>query len=249
MLKGLAQKDVKYPLDELFNKAALKGQTAVIIGRGEATTLNITTGCDVPEEAALVLSRQHARLEVRGGQLCISDNRTVNHTYLNNQQLPPEEWSVVNDGDVISFGGPKRYKHNDKDLKNPWSYKVKSLANFLSTYVAAHPEQQPAGTSAAEPTRPKKYIVRLKPEAASFLARLEQAALRETGSHRQSLPPASEPAVAETAAVASEAAPSSKPRPQSAPASQRHRPSAREVIDLTGVSFSSLQFCIYIAFC
>ncbi|HML23640.1 MAG TPA: FHA domain-containing protein [Aggregatilinea sp.] len=50
------------------------------------------------------MSRLHAELCRQGNTLVISDMNSVNHTYVNGEQLSPKETRVMRDGDELRFG-------------------------------------------------------------------------------------------------------------------------------------------------
>ena len=52
----------------------------------------------------LSISRQHAALIVRNGQLYLSDNNSASGTFLNWKQLTPGDELLLRDKDLVSFG-------------------------------------------------------------------------------------------------------------------------------------------------
>ena len=59
----------------------------------------------IPDSVVLQLSRRHARLAVKDGELQLYDNGTLNGTFINNLRIPEQTWRVLKNGDVISLGG------------------------------------------------------------------------------------------------------------------------------------------------
>ena len=51
------------------------------------------------------VSRQHARITVRGFQVFVEDLESTNYTYLNKQKLQPGQRYPMNHGDELRFGG------------------------------------------------------------------------------------------------------------------------------------------------
>lgn len=52
-----------------------------------------------------MLSRLHAKLAVLDGHLQLYDCGSVNGTWVNTQQIEQRSWKVLQDGDVLTFGG------------------------------------------------------------------------------------------------------------------------------------------------
>ena len=52
----------------------------------------------------LSISRQHAAIIVRNGQLYLSDNNSASGTFLNWKQLTPGDELLLRDKDLVSFG-------------------------------------------------------------------------------------------------------------------------------------------------
>lgn len=82
----------------------------------------------------LLLSRKHARLTVVDGQLLLSDLSTGNGTYVNNHKLLPSRPHALHENDMISFGGPHPLKCKDRQMPNPWTFRVKYIHVFLANY-------------------------------------------------------------------------------------------------------------------
>jgi len=82
-----------------------EGKTVVTIGREDPVSgifpdinLDPYGGHDAG------VGRQHARLVINAGQLCIIDQSSVNGTFLNKQKIAPEQPKPLNDGDELRFG-------------------------------------------------------------------------------------------------------------------------------------------------
>ena len=56
------------------------------------------------DELSLGVSRLHAGLRRHGDTLVLTDLGSLNHTYVNGEQLHPHEVRVLHDGDEIRFG-------------------------------------------------------------------------------------------------------------------------------------------------
>ena len=94
----------KYRLKSLFD-----GTDVVAIGRKCDCLIQLSPQMapdkSIEDSLLLQLSRCHAHLSVHDGQLQLSDDGTVNGTFVNNLRLSPHKRKVLKDGDVISFGG------------------------------------------------------------------------------------------------------------------------------------------------
>jgi pSer/pThr/pTyr-binding forkhead associated (FHA) protein len=93
-----------HALQRLFHQ-----KQEISIGRNPSNTivLNATISPErpIPDSLVLQLSRQHAKLTVKDGELQIMDNGTLNGTFINNLRIPAKSWRVLKNGDVISLGG------------------------------------------------------------------------------------------------------------------------------------------------
>jgi pSer/pThr/pTyr-binding forkhead associated (FHA) protein len=82
-----------------------QGNTEVIIGRSDPAT-NVYPDIDLDpyggHEAGV--GRQHARLLLEGGQLCLIDLKSTNGTYVNQKKIIPGEPHHIQDGDEIRLG-------------------------------------------------------------------------------------------------------------------------------------------------
>jgi pSer/pThr/pTyr-binding forkhead associated (FHA) protein len=95
---------ISHTLEHLFHQ-----KQEITIGRNPSNTivLNATISPEkaIPDSLVLQLSRHHARLAVKHGELQIMDNGTLNGTFINNLRIPAKTWRVLKNGDVISLGG------------------------------------------------------------------------------------------------------------------------------------------------
>jgi pSer/pThr/pTyr-binding forkhead associated (FHA) protein len=95
---------VSHALERLFHS-----KEEISIGRNPSNTivLNATISREkpIPDSLVLQLSRHHAKLAVKDGELQIMDNSTLNGTFINNLRIPARTWRVLKNGDVISLGG------------------------------------------------------------------------------------------------------------------------------------------------
>ena len=57
------------------------------------------------------VGRQHARLVMDGGQLCLVDLNSVNGSYINRKKIPPDQPVPIQDGDEIRLGRLKMIYH------------------------------------------------------------------------------------------------------------------------------------------
>lgn len=99
-----SRQGAEHSLASLFARAEAG---VVSVGRAAGNTLSMARQLELPgySTAALTLSRRHALLQVRDGQLQVLDDATVNGTYVNGQRLNEGIWRVLNEGDVVSLGG------------------------------------------------------------------------------------------------------------------------------------------------
>lgn len=95
---------VSHGLERLF-----QAKQEISIGRNPSNTivLNATISPEnpIPDSLVLQLSRHHAKLRVKNGELQIMDNSTLNGTFINNLRIPAKTWKVLKNFDVISLGG------------------------------------------------------------------------------------------------------------------------------------------------
>ncbi len=84
------------------------GKNAVIIGREDPVS-NIFPDIDLTDHGGDEggVSREHARIYMQGGQFYIEDLESVNHTYVNRQELPPKSPHPLNNGDELRLGRVK----------------------------------------------------------------------------------------------------------------------------------------------
>ena len=80
-------------------------QTVVVVGRSDALS-GVAPDLDLEPYADELagLSRRHARFSWRNDRCWIEDLNSVNWTYLNQQRLPPEKITPLNDGDLLRLG-------------------------------------------------------------------------------------------------------------------------------------------------
>lgn len=80
-------------------------QDEMVIGRTSADTVMVPDVNLAPFQAdTLGVSRLHAGLRRHGDTLVLTDLGSLNHTYVNGEQLHPHEVRVLHDGDEIRFG-------------------------------------------------------------------------------------------------------------------------------------------------
>lgn len=77
-------------------RAVLGAQTGAIIGRDPSGSSHVIVDPSV--------SREHARLSVEGGELCVEDLGSTNATYINGRRLDSGERARVTDGDELELG-------------------------------------------------------------------------------------------------------------------------------------------------
>lgn len=81
------------------------GKNEIVIGREDPVS-NVFPDIDLGryggDEGGV--SRRHARLTIQGAQCFLEDLKTVNHTYVNKQQLQPGVKQPLNNGDELRFG-------------------------------------------------------------------------------------------------------------------------------------------------
>ncbi|KAL4440149.1 hypothetical protein ABPG75_003150 [Micractinium tetrahymenae] len=128
------------------------GRGTITVGRLEhnvlsAIQMNMAAGLQLPEKLVNMVSRQHARLEVVAGHLQLVDLGAVNGTYVNDQRLEGGSTRVLQDNDVVSFGGPISIALRGGSRPNPWVWRVRDLQQFLASYVP--PGQEPPSASAS----------------------------------------------------------------------------------------------------
>ncbi|KAL4519186.1 hypothetical protein Ndes2526A_g00285 [Nannochloris sp. 'desiccata'] len=126
---------VSHGLERLF-----QAKQEISIGRNPSNTivLNATISPEnpIPDSLVLQLSRHHAKLRVKNGELQIMDNSTLNGTFINNLRIPAKTWKVLKNFDIISLGGTNPLELEGLITDNPWTFKVKSPEEFLARYVA-----------------------------------------------------------------------------------------------------------------
>ncbi|KAL4853400.1 Dynamin-related protein 5A [Chlorella vulgaris] len=138
-------------LDQAFGTKAL-----VRVGRVEGNDVSFLSLNDalplaqrLQDKLVNMVSRQHAMLQVTAGQLHLVDLNAVNGTYVNNHRLEGGSRRVLQENDVVSFGGPSTVTIRGEALPNPWVYSVQRLHEFLAAF--APPRQgATAGPPAAD---------------------------------------------------------------------------------------------------
>jgi hypothetical protein len=80
-------------------------QDEMVIGRTSTESVMLPDVDLAPFQAdTMGVSRLHATLRRHGDTLVLTDLGSLNHTYINGQQLHPHEVRVLHDGDEIRFG-------------------------------------------------------------------------------------------------------------------------------------------------
>jgi hypothetical protein len=82
------------------------GDDPIIVGRSDETRSGNAPGIDLaPFDAKnLGVSRSHAVLQRKDNTITLTDQGSVNHTYINGERIHPHEVRVIRDGDELRFG-------------------------------------------------------------------------------------------------------------------------------------------------
>ncbi|PRW39278.1 dynamin-related GTPase isoform A [Chlorella sorokiniana] len=133
------------------------GQGTVTVGRVEdnvisAIRLNNAAPAQLPDKLINMVSRRHARLEVVAGHLELTDLEAVNGTYVNDARIEKGSRRVLQEGDVVSFGGPTTIVTRGQPRPNPWVWRVRQLQQFLASFVPPSQAPPPAQQAAAAAT-------------------------------------------------------------------------------------------------
>lgn len=123
-----------------LDQAFTVGHGTVSVGRVEqnavsAIRLNTDASEPLPEKLVNMVSRRHALLEVVAGQLQLVDLGAVNGTFVNDQRIEANSRRVLQEDDVMSFGGPSTISIRGQAQPNPWVWRVCELHEFLASYV------------------------------------------------------------------------------------------------------------------
>ncbi|KAL4438717.1 hypothetical protein ABPG77_006321 [Micractinium sp. CCAP 211/92] len=157
-----------------LGQSFVAGRGTITVGRLEqnvvsAIQMNMAAGVQLPDKLVNMVSRQHARLEVVAGHLQLVDLGAVNGTYVNDQRLESGTTRVLQDNDVVSFGGPISIVLRGEARPNPWVWRVRDLQQFLAAYVRPGQEPPSAGASpaapagAGQPGAPAREVFRFSP--------------------------------------------------------------------------------------
>jgi len=69
----------------------------------DASTIGRAEGADIHIQH-ISISKQHARLDLTGGNPVLTDLGSTNGTFVNDTKLDPNVPTPLNDGDLVSFG-------------------------------------------------------------------------------------------------------------------------------------------------
>jgi len=89
----------------------------VMVGRHASNSITL----DHPE-LPLLISRYHAKFLFEDGRVILQDLKATNGTYVNEQKLPCGARATLQDGDVVSFGGPGSIMKDGQPFCNPFIY-------------------------------------------------------------------------------------------------------------------------------
>jgi pSer/pThr/pTyr-binding forkhead associated (FHA) protein len=91
---GPKQREVEMPLNVITH-----------LGRVDAAA-SVFPEVDLSDdsEAALGVSRRHARILKQGGMVVVEDMGSINGTFINGKRLDPYLPEILNDGDVLQLG-------------------------------------------------------------------------------------------------------------------------------------------------
>lgn len=83
----------------------LEPQTEIVFGRSDSTSQTYPD-LDLTPYGALDcgVSRTHAAIRRKDNSLMLVDLNSTNGTFINGQQIPPEQPHIIRDGDEIQFG-------------------------------------------------------------------------------------------------------------------------------------------------
>ena len=102
---------------------------ANFVGREQETSLpNFTTLNSTKQD--LMVSRKHARIEVRKSSAVIEDLTSTNGTQVRGLRIEPCRGVCLEDGNVVTFGGARCAKYNqspgEKDKKSKYVFIFRS---------------------------------------------------------------------------------------------------------------------------
>ena len=135
---GLPELEVPAPL--------LQSDSVVLpltVGRAPQNDLRLHS-----EASPLVASRFHAEITQAEGSYILTDTRSTNGTYVNGAIIQPYSGHALQQGDILSFGGPQLMTRTSEPEENPFVYVCHIVHDPPST---AHPPRDaaPPSTGAA----------------------------------------------------------------------------------------------------
>jgi len=82
------------------------GEDSIVVGRSDDTRPGVPPGIDLaPFDAKnLGVSRSHAVLQRKDNTITLTDQGSINHTFINGERIHPHEVRVIRDGDELRFG-------------------------------------------------------------------------------------------------------------------------------------------------
>ncbi|KAL6774607.1 MOT42 [Auxenochlorella protothecoides x Auxenochlorella symbiontica] len=124
MLRNLRPNGPTYNLNSILEDLGADGR--IIVGRDRDCHVAASHFESAPPGTAYMLSRRHALIKAVEGRFSILDNNATNGTFLNGSPLEPESWHVLEDGDILHFGGPQTVKPKGAFIPNPWAFRFSS---------------------------------------------------------------------------------------------------------------------------
>ncbi len=102
---SIEQKELIFVIRGIVERLLLHEDLKIVLGRGTGATERIHQLDLRPHEASVRgVSRQHACIELKEGQLYVTDLSSTNGTWLAGQRLTPYEPSIINKGDELVLG-------------------------------------------------------------------------------------------------------------------------------------------------
>ncbi|RMZ53472.1 hypothetical protein APUTEX25_003294, partial [Auxenochlorella protothecoides] len=123
-LRNLRPNGPTYNLNSILEDLGADGR--IIVGRDRDCHVAASHFESAPPGTAYMLSRRHALIKAVEGRFSILDNNATNGTFLNGSPLEPESWHVLEDGDILHFGGPQTVKPKSTFIPNPWAFRFSS---------------------------------------------------------------------------------------------------------------------------